>query len=143
MCELLKINDLDKLKITSITNVIHFKYDNEFYFIHENRNEFYFIHENRDYTNTTAIYKGRTKYKNEYIKSMYGSIINLIKYKNNKKVLSAIDKVNFVEKLYGAGLIDTNNVEIKTSVENKTKRLNELNEIIKNAYEEIRKINWG
>lgn len=133
MCELLKINDLDKLKITSIKNVIHFKYDNEYYFIHENR----------DYTNTTAIYKGRTKYKNEYIKSMYGSIINLIKYKNNKKILSAIDKVNFVEKLYGAGLIDTNNVEIKTSVENKTKRLNELNEIIKNAYEEIRKINWG
>lgn len=133
MCELLKINDLDKLKITSITNVIHFKYDNEFYFIHENH----------DYTNTTAIYKGRTKYKNECIKSIYGSIINLIKYKNNKKVLSAIDKVNFVEKLYGAGLIDTNNVEIKTSVENKTKRLNELNEIIKNAYEEIRKINWG
>ena len=31
MCELLKINDLDKLKITSITNVIHFKYDKEFY----------------------------------------------------------------------------------------------------------------
>lgn len=130
---MLKINDLSKLKITSIKNVIHFKYDNEFYFIHENS----------DYTRTIAIYKGRTKYKTECIKSKYGSIINLIKYKNNKKVLSAIDKVNFVEKLYSAGLIDTDNTEIKTSVENKTKRLNELNEIIENAYEEIRKINWG
>lgn len=133
MCELLKINDLDKLKITSIKNVIHFKYDNEFYFIHENS----------DYTDYTAIYKGRTKYKNECIKSKYGTIINLIKYKNNKRVLSAIDKVNFVEKLYSFGLIDTDNIEIKTSVEEKTKRLEELNDIIKNAYEEIRKINWG
>ena len=80
---MLKIKDIDKLKITSITRVIHFKYDNEHYFIHENQ----------DYTTTTALYKGRSKFKNECIKSKYGFINNLIKYKNNKKVLSAIDKM--------------------------------------------------
>ena len=32
--DMFKINDLDKLKITSITAVIHFKYDGEDYFIH-------------------------------------------------------------------------------------------------------------
>lgn len=127
MCELLKINDLDKLKITSIKNVIHFKYDNEYYFIHENFTD----------TTTTAIYKGRTKYKNECLKSKYGYISNLIVYKNNKKVLSAIDKENFVKKLYEAGLIDTDIYLIKAIVKYKTERLKELEEIIENAKKEI------
>ena len=129
---MLTIDNLDDLKITSIKKVIHFKYNNEFYFIHENNND----------TRTTAIYKGRTKYKNECLKSKYGLIINLVKYKNNKRVLSAIDKENFVAKLYSAGLIDTNNKKIKEKVEYKNKRLNELNKIIEKAQEEIRKINW-
>jgi len=129
--ELLKIDDLDKLKFTSIKNVIHFKYDGQDYFIHEN-NEF---------TRTTALYKGRTKYKNECIKSSYGVAINLIRYKNNKKVLSAIDKENFVRKLYAQGLIDTNE-DIKQQVKEREERLKELNKIIRDAQEEIRKINW-
>lgn len=130
--DILSIDNLDDLKITSIKNVIHFKYNNEFYFIHENN----------DYTRTTAIYKGRTKYKNECLKSKYGLIINLIKYKNNKRVLSAIDKENFVAKLYSAGLINTTIKEIKDKVEYKNNQLKELNEIIRKAQEEIRKINW-
>lgn len=129
--KLLKIDDLDKLKFTSIKNVIHFKYDGQDYFIHENR----------DYTSTIALYKGRSKFKNECIKSEYGFCINLIRYKNNKKVLSAIDKENFVRKLYAKGLIDTND-KIKAEVKEKQEKLEELNQIIRKAQEEIRKINW-
>ena len=93
---MLKIKDLDKLKFTSITAVIHFKYDKENYYIHT------------DFESTvvTRLYKGRTKYKNECIKGIWGYIPDLIKYKNNKKVLSAIDKENFVNKLDQAGLVE-------------------------------------
>ena len=129
---MLSIDNLEDLKITSLKNVIHFKY----------KDEFYFIHENSDETRTISIYRGRTKYKNECLKSKYGWIINLIKYKNNKQVLSAIDKENFVAKLYSAGLIDTNIQKIKDKVKQKNNRLKELNEIIENAQEEMRKINW-
>lgn len=104
--DVLKINDLDKLKFTSITNVIHFKYDEEHYYIHEDTSG----------TSITALYKGRCKYKNKCLKSKYGWIPNLIKYKFNKRTLNAIDKLNFVKKLYKAGLIDTNN-EIKIMAE--------------------------
>jgi hypothetical protein len=130
---MLEISDLDKLKFTSITNVIHFKYDDEFYFIHEGG----------DYTKTTQLYKGRSKYKNEFIKATYGFIPNLIKYKNNKKVLSAIDKENFIEKLYRADLIDTTIEEIKSKSEYKNQRCKELKEIIQKANEELRNLNWG
>ena len=129
---MLKIKDIDKLKITSITRVIHFKYDNEHYFIHENQ----------DYTTTTALYKGRSKFKNECIKSKYGFINNLIKYKNNKKVLSAIDKRNFVKKLYRAELIDTDIEEIKEEVEKENQECIELNKTIQKCYERLREINW-
>lgn len=129
---MLSIDDLSKLKITSIKNVIHFKYKDEFYFIHENSTN----------TTTTTLYKGRTKYKNEPVKFIYGFINNLIKYKNNKKVLSAIDKENFVEKLYSAKLINTNIKEIKEKVKYKQQRLKELNKIIEQAENEIMKINW-
>lgn len=129
---MLSIDNLEDLKITSLRNVIHFRY----------KDEFYYIQENDDETRTIAIYKGRTKYKNECLKSKYGWIINLIKYKNNKQVLSAIDKENFVAKLYSAGLIDTNIQEIKDKVKQKNDRLKELDEIIRNAQYEISKINW-
>lgn len=120
--DMFKINDLDKLKITSITAVIHFKYDGEDYFIHINTG----------YTTTTALYKGRTKYKNECLKSQYGFSRNLIKYKNNKKVLSAIDKRNFVKQLYKMELIDTDIEEIKAEVKAEKE---EYEEIKKKIYE--------
>lgn len=117
---MLKINDLNKLKITSLRNVIHFKYDNEFYFIHENNESTY----------VTSIYKGRNKDNVEHIKSIYGFINNLIIYKHNKKVLSAIDKENFVEKLYASGLIETDIEDIIEKVNYKKKRVEEINEKI-------------
>lgn len=129
---MLKINDLNDLKITNIKKVIHFRYNNKYYFIHQNWKE----------TCTTAIYEGRTKYKNECLKSIYGYINGLIKYKNNKKVLSAIDKQNFVEKLYRARLIETDIKEIVEKTEWKNKRCEELRKIIKQAQDELIEINW-
>lgn len=129
--DLLKIDDLNKLKFTYITNVIHFKYDDEYYYIHERC----------DYIHTTALYKGRSIIESECINATYGMCINLIKHKNNENTLSSIDKENFVKKLYAMGIIDTNN-ELKKEVENKQKRLKELNDVIRKAQEEIRKIDW-
>ena len=128
---MLKINDLDKLKITSITRVIHFKYDNENYFIHENRDD----------TITTALYKGRTKFKNECLKSRYGFINNLIKYKNNKKVLSAIDKRNFVKKLYKTELIDTDIEDIKIEVEKEKQEYKEIQDKIRQLQNRLYELN--
>lgn len=119
---MLKIKDLEKLKITSIKNVIHFKYENEHYFIHTNYES----------TTNTSLYKGRSKYKNECIKSTWGFIKDLIKYEHNKKVLSAIDKRNFVKKLYKAKLIELEIEDIKTEVENEREEYIKIqNEIAK------------
>lgn len=114
----MNIDDLDKLKFTSIKRyIIHFKYDNEFYFIHIND----------DGTISTSLYKGRHKSsKNERITGTFGYIDGLIKYKNNKKVLSAIDKRNFVKKLYKAKFIETNIMEIKEEVEKEKIQCREL-----------------
>lgn len=121
---MLKIEDLSKLKITSLTAVIHFKYDDKNYFIHTNNES----------TTSTTLYEGRTKFKNEPLKSCWGYIPNLIKYKNNKMVLSSIDKRNFVKKLYKANLIDVYD-EIKEEVENEkieyqnlVEQINKLNQ---------------
>lgn len=86
----MKIENPDNIKFTSIKyngGVIHFKYNEEHYTI-----------QNGGIEMTSVIYllKGRTKHHSEVIKSNYGLIYNLIKYKNNKRVLSAIDKENFV-----------------------------------------------
>lgn len=117
---MLKIENLDALKITSITAVVHFRYDNKDYFIHTNSES----------TTSTTLYRGRDKFKNEPIKSCWGYIPNLIKYKYNKKTLKAIDKRNFVKQLYKAGLIDTYN-EIKEEVELEKKEYEKITEEIK------------
>ena len=123
--DMFKINDLDKLKITSITAVIHFKYDGEDYFIHTNWES----------TTSTSLYKGRTKYKNDCLNNVWGYSNNLIKYKKNKKVLSAIDKRNFVKQLYKIGLIDTDIEEIKAEVKAEKEEYKE----IKNKIYELNK----
>lgn len=116
---MLKIDDLNKLKITSITAVIHFNYEDKNYFIHTN---------NESTTNTT-LYEGRTKFKNEPLKSCWGYIPNLIKYKYNKKTLSSIDKRNFVKQLYKAELIDTYD-EIKIEVEREREEYKQISKQI-------------
>ena len=129
MNEILNIDDLDKLKFTSITHAIHFKYDNVDYFYHE-------CDEGGD--RTVAIYKGRMKGKSECLKSEYGRVDNLIKYKNNRKVLSSIDKVNFVEKLFRKGLIDTKIDDIKQNCYAKKERIKEIEEEIRRLQQEKR-----
>lgn len=97
---MLKIENHEKIKITSIRykgGVIHFKYEDEHYFINNGGTEM---------TSVVSLYKGRTKYKCECIKSNFGYIRFLIEYKNNKRVLKHIDKYNFAKRLKEAGLIE-------------------------------------
>lgn len=129
---MLVIEDLNKLKFTSIKNVIHFKYDNEDYFIHENTSE----------TTTTTIYKGRSKYKNECLKSRYGFIPRLIQYKNNKNTLSSIDKEIFVKKLYKAELINTTIEHIKDQVNSEIEEEKTLRKQIYQANQRLQELNW-
>ena len=116
---MLKIYDLNKLKITSITAVIHFKYDDKNYFIHTDDES----------TTSTTLYEGRTKLKNKSLKSCWGYIPNLIKYKYNKKTLSSIDKRNFVKQLYKANLIDTYD-ELKSEVEKEREEYKQISKTI-------------
>lgn len=117
---MLKIDNLDKLKITSMKPfIIHFKYEDEFYFIYI-RNEDGVV---------TSLYKGRTKFKMEHLKSEYGFIINLIKHKYNKNTLSSIDKRNFVKKLCKAGLIEASD-EIEIEVEKEKAEAKQIKEQI-------------
>lgn len=86
---MLKIYDLNKLKITSITAVIHFKYDDKNYFIHTDNES----------TTSTTLYEGRTKFKNESLKSYWGYIPNLIKYKNYISIQKIKDKISHYQEL--------------------------------------------
>lgn len=102
---MLWINDLNKLKFTSIRpHAIHFKYNNEDYFIHSWW---------EDGESGTKVYKGRCKSnKNTVVGSCWGLPRDLIKYDYNKNTLSSINKMNFVCKLYDAELIKTKIPEI-------------------------------
>lgn len=102
MKQKLKIDNLEDLKITSIKRAIHFKY----------KEDYYFVLINSTGTITTTLYKGRCRGNVEPISGCFGTNYNLIKYINNRKNLSYIDKEYFVRKLYELELIDTNE-EIK------------------------------
>lgn len=89
----MKIEHLDQLKFTKIIEngeIVHFKYNGENYVL---------INGGREMTLCIRLYKGRMKGHLEYISGNYGMIRNLIEYKNNKRVLSNIDKENFVNRL--------------------------------------------
>lgn len=126
---MLKIDNLNKLKITSITAVIHFNYEDKYYFIHTNNEN----------TTSTTLYEGRTKFKNKPLKSCWGYIQNLVKYKYNKKTLSSIDKRNFVKQLYKAGLIDTYD-EIKIEVEREKEEYKQISEQIQQLNKKLMEI---
>lgn len=109
----MKIENYDDLKFTSLKygiDIIHFKYKGEHYTLENG---------GTDYTQVTHLYKGRTKYNLEHIKGCYGADFNLIKYKNNKKVLSAIDKENFVIRLVKLGILDGTNEQLEKIKEEK------------------------
>ena len=114
----MKIVDFDKLKFTSIKyggDIIHFKYDNENYVLQNG---------GTDYTLVIKLLKGRTKYKLDYVSSNYGMVRDLIKYKNNKKVLSSIDKWNFVKELIKAKILEPSEEQEKIIKYEKIEELN-------------------
>lgn len=94
----MKIDNLNELKFTSIKKCIHFKYKGEDYII-QNGNM-------TGETSTITLYKGRCKGQTECIKSQWGFIMDLIKYKNNKRTLKNIDKEYFVQKLIKAKILE-------------------------------------
>ncbi len=128
---MLKIDNLNKLKITSIKAVIHFKYEDNFYFIHTSTEDGI----------VTSLYRGRTKFKAEHLKSEYGYINNLIKHNYNKNTLSSIDKRNFVKKLCKAGLIEASD-EIEIEVEKEKAEEKQIREKIFLLKQRLRELEW-
>ena len=128
---MLKIDNLNKLKITSIKAVIHFKYEDNFYFIHTSTEDGV----------VTSLYRGRTKFKTEHLKSEYGYINNLIKHNYNKNTLSSIDKRNFVKKLCKAGLIEASD-EIEREVEKEKAEAKQIKEQIFLLKQRLREVEY-
>lgn len=128
---MLKIDNLNKLKITSIKAVIHFKYEDNFYFIHTSTEDGV----------VTSLYRGRTKFKTEHLKSEYGYINNLIKHNYNKNTLSSIDKRNFVKKLCKAGLIEASD-EIEREVEKEKAEAKQIKEQIFLLKQRLRELEY-
>ena len=128
---MLKIDNLNKLKITSIKAVIHFKYVDNFYFIHTSTEDGV----------VTSLYRGRTKFKTEHLKSEYGYINNLIKHNYNKNTLSSIDKRNFVKKLCKAGLIEASD-EIEREVEKEKAEAKQIKEQIFLLKQRLRELEY-
>ena len=128
---MLKIDNLNKLKITSIKAVIHFKYEDNFYFIHTSTEDGV----------VTSLYRGRTKFKTEHLKSEYGYINNLIKHNYNKNTLSSIDKRNFVKKLFKAGLIEASD-EIEREVEKEKAEAKQIKEQIFLLKQRLRELEY-
>ena len=128
---MLKIDNLNKLKITSIKAVIHFKYEDNFYFIHTSTEDGV----------VTSLYRGRTKFKTEHLKSEYGYINNLIKHNYNKNTLSSIDKRNFVKKLCKAGLIEASD-EIEREVDKEKAEAKQIKEQIFLLKQRLRELEY-
>ena len=128
---MLKIDNLNKLKITSIKAVIHFKYEDNFYIIHTSTEDGV----------VTSLYRGRTKFKTEHLKSEYGYINNLIKHNYNKNTLSSIDKRNFVKKLCKAGLIEASD-EIEREVEKEKAEAKQIKEQIFLLKQRLRELEY-
>lgn len=96
----LVIEDLDKLKITSVKydkSVIHFNYNGEHYT---------FLNGGTDCTLVMTLCEGRCKSHLNHISSKYGMALDLIRYKHNKTTLSSIDKEQFVKVLKKQGFVD-------------------------------------
>lgn len=120
----MKIENYDELKFTSIkygVGVIHFKYKGIDYTLQNGGTEM---------TLATYLYKGRMKCHLEYIKSCYGADFQIIKYKNNKRVLNSIDKEHFVLSLVRHGILEgTKEQLIKIKEIEKNNLEKELNSI--------------
>lgn len=126
------IENYDELKFTSLKHgvgIIHFKYKGIDYTLKNG---------GREMTLVMQLYKGRMKCHLEYIKGSYGADFGIIKYKNNRKNLRAIDKEYFVLSLVKHGLIDgTKEQLIKIKQIKKDDLLKELNLL----REKINKVN--
>ena len=135
------IENYDELKFTSLkygVDIIHFKYKGIDYTLQNGGTEM---------TLAMKLYKGRSKYNLEYIKGCYGVDFKIIKYKNNRKVLSSIDKEHFVLSLVKHKIIDGTKeqlIKIKEEERNSLeKELNSINQKINKINEEILNIDKG
>ena len=125
------IENPNDIKFTSIKyngGIIHFKYKNEHYTIENGGTEM---------TLVVRLSKGRMKCHLETIKSQYGFITNLIKYKNNKRVLSHIDKENFVLRLIEYELLKPTKEQKNKIIKNKIKIKQEQIDKLKKEIEEL------
>ena len=127
------IENPNDIKFTSIKyngGIIHFKYNNEHYTIENGGTEM---------TLVVRLSKGRMKCHLETIKARYGFIYGLIKYKSNKRVLSNIDKENFVLQLIKHEILkptkEQKNKLTQEKIETKRKQIEELEEEIKRLEE--------
>lgn len=124
--ETIKIEDLDKLKFTSIKysgDVIHFKYDNINYIVECSGEE-----------GCSYVLRGRDKYKYDVLASWYGSIKtqDILKYQFHRRDLSSIDKWYFVKYLIKLGVVEP-------TVEQKKKYIQE--ELAQIEKEKTKKVN--
>lgn len=135
------IENYDDLKFTSLKHgidIIHFKYKNEYYTLQNGGTEM---------TLVTHLYKGRMKGKLEYIKGCYGADFGIIKYKNNKRVLSSVDKEHFVLSLVKHEILEGTKqqlIKIKEIEKDTLKEeLNIIQQKINKINEEILEIEKG
>jgi len=115
--ETIKIEDLDKLKFTSIKyggDIIHFKYDDIDYVVECSGEE-----------GCSYVLRGHDKYKYDVLASWYSpiKIKDILKYQFNRRDLSSIDKWYFVKYLIKLGVVEP-------TTEQKQKYIQEELEII-------------
>ena len=128
----MKIENYEELKFTSLKHgidIIHFKYKGIDYTLKNGGTEA---------TLTMILYKGRTKYKLEYIKGYYGVDFGIIRYKNNKRVLSSIDKEHFVLSLVKRNILEGTKEQL---IKLKELERNDLEKNLNLIKQKINKIN--
>lgn len=86
-----KLNNLQIWPTGSITvSAVHFKLDDEDYFLH---------YSGAEYEDVLTLYKGRNKGHLTRIKSCYGDLRDIIKFVRKPRCLKYVDAEYFVEKL--------------------------------------------
>ena len=86
-----KLNNLQIWPTGFITvSAVHFKLDDEDYFLH---------YSGEEYEDHLTLYKGRNKCHLTRISSCYGTLDDFIKFTKKPRCLKYVDTENFIEKL--------------------------------------------
>ena len=89
-----KITKLNNLQIwqdgTVVVSAVHFKLDDEDYFLH---------YSCEDYEHYLTLYKGRNKGHLERVSGCYGDLKDVIKFVKKPRCLKYVDTDYFIEKL--------------------------------------------